>query len=112
MTTQRKLSDLGLPDQQEDFDSISLAQLGGGKEIEVSGAEFKELGKRDGVVLTLKGTVISNEGAEYGQIHTTAARVVKKLNNPLFIDALKGDSTVVMHTISGNTDNGKWVDFK
>ena len=111
MSTQKKLSDLGLPDQQDNFESISLAKLGGGKDIVVSGVEFKELGKRNGVVLDLVDPITVND-EEFHQVHTTATRVVKKLNSPLFINALKGDNTVVMSTISGNTDNGKWVDFK
>lgn len=111
MSTQKKLSDLGLPDQQENFESISLAKLGGGKDIVVESAEFKELGKRSGVVLHLANAISVND-EEYQQVHTTSARIVKKLNNPLFINALKGDGTILMTTISGNTDNGKWVDFK
>ncbi len=110
MSTQKKLSDLGLPDQQ-DFESISLAQIGGGKTILVESAEFKELGKRSGLVLTLKNTVTSNDGIKYEKIHTTSARVVNKLNNPLFIDALK-EGPVEMTTISGTTANGNWTDLQ
>lgn len=108
MSTQKKLSDLGLPAQE--YESTSLSTVPVGSKLNVKEMEFKELGKYDGVVLTL-ATPIKVGETEWDKVHSSSNRVVKKLDDDIVRNALK-DGPVEMTVTSGRTGNGTWYDLE
>lgn len=107
MSTQKKLSDLGLPAQE--YESTSLSTVDGQKLI-VKSIEFKELGTYDGVVLTLLEKVEA-DGSKWDKVHSSSSRVVSKFKSDIVQNALK-DGTLEMTVISGRTKRGTWYDVE
>ena len=107
MSTQKKLSDLGLPAQE--YESTSLATVTG-KKLIVKSIEFKALGQYDGVVLSLAEPVTAN-GSDWDKVHSSSERMVKKFKSEEIQNALKNGS-LEMTVISGKTGKGTWVDVE
>ncbi len=107
MSTQKKLSDLGIPAQK--YESTPLSNVGGEKLL-VKSVKFKELGQYDGVVMTLVNPVKVN-GVEWDQVHSSGSRVIKKLKSEEFQNALK-DGSIEMTVTSGSTGKGTWYDVE
>lgn len=105
MSTQKKLSDLGLPTLE--YESTPLSTVNG-KTLIVKETEFKELGQYNGVVLKLVKPVEA-AGVQWDEVHSSSERVVKKLKSEKFQNALN-NGPIEMTVISGKTGRGTWYD--
>ena len=96
------------PDQ--DFESIALSKCVG-KKLIVNATEFKALGKRDGVVLSLTEKIAA-QNESWDKVHTSTDRIVSKFKSDKVQDELKQGNNLAFTVVSGVNQNGTWVDVE
>lgn len=103
------LKDVLPPQDDQDYDSITLSKLTG-QNLTVKETEFKKLGNYDGVIFKLDKK-INIEGKDWNEVHTTIGRIVTKANTKEFQDAIK-DNPITFAVVSGRNDRGTWYDIE
>lgn len=111
MTT-KTLSDFGISGEAVEFEkeSLPLSQFKVGTIVNVIGIEFKDLGKKPGVVFEVDTPIedITDEPKAWTKMHTANGITVKKFKG---VNLQEGDKLQV-EIASGKTDKGTWYDLK
>jgi len=102
------LQDHGVEPNEFEKESQSLASFPKETILIVTEMEFKNLGQRPGVVLTLEKPVTDTDGESWNKVHSGTERIRSKLEKV----KLSGGDTLTLKIIKGSNGNGNWTDVE
>lgn len=107
----KSLADFGITESSNPVKETQALSQFVGQSLAITGIEFKKLGTRDGVILTLQDQVKDVDGEEWDKIHTSKTSIIEKLK-PVALN--KGDilSVRVVGGKSKTSGNRDWYDLK